>query len=164
VKAWNGVTLWAARLLLAQARAGLLPSSLGWIHPRFGSPYRAIVCVAAVNVAGVLFGRGALVALLNMTSICVAFTLVLAVSAALRLRSLPDWTAAPYAAPGGRVTLLYGLVGASAMALFAAVDPVLQARSALPTEWLLMAAWAALGGLCWIFIGRHRARSGGTTS
>ena len=38
LKTWNGVMLWAARLLLAQARAGFIPLAFAAIHPRLGSP------------------------------------------------------------------------------------------------------------------------------
>jgi APA family basic amino acid/polyamine antiporter len=157
VKTWNGILLWAARLLMAQARAHFLPSALSRIHPRFGSPFIAVVTVTAINVCGVLLGRGVLVPLLNMSSICSAFTMVLATVAALRLRALPGWQAPPYAAPGGRITLLYGLAGVVVMALFAAVDPVLRTRHGVPLEWLLMLAWAVLGGAAWHYKARHSA-------
>jgi APA family basic amino acid/polyamine antiporter len=52
VRVWNGVTIWTARLLMAQARAGFLPAWLGATHKHHGSPTAAVIFVA-ICTAGV---------------------------------------------------------------------------------------------------------------
>ena len=156
VKTWNGVSVWAARLILAQARAGFLPASAGRIHPVHGSPYVSITAIAILNIIGVFLGRGALIPLLNMASICVAFTLVLACAGALALRRRSGWERTPYVVPLGRAALLYGLVGCIAMAAFAVMGPLLEDRAGLPMEWVLIVIWAAAGAVMWYSLKAHR--------
>lgn len=148
LKIWNGITLWSARLLMAQSRAGFLPARLSEVHGQFGSPHFAVLAVTALNICGVILGRGVLLPLLNMTSICGAFTMTLTVLAALKLRSRGDWDARLYHTPGGRPVLIAGLLCSAAMAIYAAIAPLEQHRG-LPLEWLLTGVWAILGAIAW---------------
>lgn len=158
IKIWNGIVVWAARLVLALARDGFLPSGLAFVHPRFGTPSRALLVVAFANVLGVLLGRGALIPLLNVTSTCVAFTLVTSTAAAWRLRRSAPAVAEPdYLAPGGRWTLALGMVSAIGMTVFAIAEPLLGQNRRLPLEWALLGGWATLGIVCY----RWRIRRGG---
>ena len=145
LRVWNGAAIWAARLLMAQARAGFLPASLGRIDSRTGSPVGAVIFVAVCNAIGVLLGKGAIVPLVDMASLCLSANLVLACIAALRVRVTSGATPLPYATPGGAITIGYALIGSAIMAVFVLIDPAIEAPGTIPLEWIVTAVWAALG-------------------
>ncbi len=158
VRIWNGVTIWTSRLLMAQARAGFLPAWLGAIHGRHGAPTAAVVFVASCTGLGVFLGRGAIIPVVDMASLCLAGNLVLTGAAALRVRATQRGVA-PYRTAGGAGTLLYALLGSAGMAAFALVDPILRRPGRIPIEWIVAGAWTAMGVVFWcVRRGLTRAR------
>ncbi|MGO8830382.1 MAG: APC family permease [Steroidobacteraceae bacterium] len=147
-RVWNGVTIWTTRLLMAQARAGFLPAGLGAVHPRHGSPTRAVLFVAACTGVGACLGRGVIIPVVDMASLCLAGCLVLSGAAALTARATRPGVA-PYRTPGGAATLLYALLGSAGMAAFALLDPILRRPGQVPIEWIVTGAWTAVGILFW---------------
>ncbi len=155
VRLWNGMTIWIVRLLQAQARAGFLPAWLSITHARHGSPSAAVLFVAVCTAAGVLLGRGAIIPMVDMASLCLAGNLVVACIAALRSRAIHGRSSAPYVTPGGIATLLYALAGSSGMAVFAFIDPMLRRPGRIPIEWMVTGVWASVGVAFW-FLWRPR--------
>ena len=149
VRVWNGVAIWTSRLLMAQARAGFLPAWLGATHERHGSPTTAVIFVAVSTAVGVLLGRGAIIPLVDMASLCLAGNLVLTCIAALRVRATHDPIHAPYETPGGAATLTYALIGSGGMAAFTFLDPILRHPGHLPVEWIVTGVWACMGIVFW---------------
>jgi amino acid transporter len=150
VRVWNGAALWASRLLLAQARAGFLPAALAKVDSRSGAPVGAILFVAGCNALGVLLGKGAILPLVDMASLCLAANLVLACVAALRLRHGEGSSVPPYQTPGGVLTLTYALVGSAGMAGFALLGPLFEGRGGVPLEWIVTGVWGGLGAVFWM--------------
>jgi len=130
--------------LLAQARAGMVPAAFGRLNERAGAPSNAILLVTFVSIGGMLLGKGALIPIINMATICIAMILVLALVVLLKLRRQQPKSPG-YAVPGGLTTILVCLSGAVLMAGFAFFGPLLQNPGHLPLEWMLMVAWATLG-------------------
>jgi basic amino acid/polyamine antiporter, APA family len=143
-KTWNALMLMASRILLAQANAGVVPAAFAVLNQRTGAPSNAILFVTFVSVAGMLLGKGALIPIINMATICVALILVLSLVILLKLRrEQPRPTG--YAVPGGVPVILVCVTGTALMAGSAFAGPLLQSPGHIPLEWKLMAAWAALG-------------------
>lgn len=142
-KTWNALLLMASRILVAQARAGMVPAALGRLNARAAAPANAILLVTAVTITGMALGKGALIPIINMAVICITLILVLALTVLLRLR-YKNPQSPGYSVPGGRLTIVICLTGALAMAAFAFFSPLLQRPGQLPLEWMLMAAWAAV--------------------
>jgi amino acid transporter len=153
-KTWNAVVLMASRMILAQARAGVLPVAFSRLDGRTGAPSNAIWLVTAASVAGMVLGRGALVPIINMATICVAMTLVLSLVILLRLRH-QRIVSPGFSVPGGTATIVLALIGVSLMAAYAFCEPLLRDPHGIPLEWTLMAAWAVLGLLLSRFTDRH---------
>jgi len=139
-KTWNALVLMASRILLAQARAGMVPAALGRLNERAAAPANAILLVTLVSIAGLVLGKGALIPIINMATICITLILVLALVVLLRLRH-KDARSPGYEVPGGRSAILVCLTGAVLMAGFAFLNPLLQRPGHLPLEWMLMTAW-----------------------
>ncbi len=148
-RVWNGVSIWVSRLLMAQARAGFLPAWLGIVDRRHGSPRYAVLFVAGCTALGVCLGKGAIIPLVDMASLCLAGNLVLACCAALRARAIHGPDDAVYRTPGGVATLIYALIGSAAMAVFAFIDPILRRPGTIPIEWVTTGVWAAIGIVFW---------------
>jgi basic amino acid/polyamine antiporter, APA family len=53
-KSLNGVTMVFSRYLFAMGRSGVLPSMFGRVHPKFGTPYVALIVVFILCAAGLL--------------------------------------------------------------------------------------------------------------
>jgi APA family basic amino acid/polyamine antiporter len=157
-KTWNALVLMASRIILAQARAGMLPAPFARVNQRAGAPANAIVLVTVTSIAGMLLGKGALIPIINMAVICVAMVLVLSLLILLKLR-LQQPVSPGYAVPGGQPTVLLCLAGAVLMAGFAFCQPVLEKPGGIPLEWTLMGIWAALGALfSWLAATRELSR------
>ena len=126
--------------LAAAAFANLLP--------RHGSPTGAVLLVAACTGVGACLGRGVIIPVVDMASLCLAGCLVLSGAAALRVRATRPGVA-PYRTPGGAATLLYALLGSAGMAAFALLDPILRRPGQVPIEWIVAGAWTAVGIVFW---------------
>lgn len=68
----NGFILAGSRLLFAMARAQIIPSVFGKIHPKYGTPYIAIIFTVIVSAFAPWFGREALIWVVDMSSIGVS--------------------------------------------------------------------------------------------
>jgi APA family basic amino acid/polyamine antiporter len=142
VKSWIAYVWLASRLILAQAREGLLPRSLGVLHAGSGTPRNAIALTTIVSIVGIILGRSAVLPIVNMTSICLAMSIVVCLIALVRLRyTMPKPTSfsVPRSLIGCALFAGLGMVGAAVLA------PAIQSHEGIPTEWKLIAVWGALG-------------------
>lgn len=62
---WIGFYVGGSRAIYALARAGMLPKSLGELHPKYNTPYRAILLIGFFSTIAPLLGRPALVWLVD---------------------------------------------------------------------------------------------------
>jgi amino acid transporter len=154
LKTWNALALMASRLLMAQAREKLLPARLAAVHSLHKTPAVASLLVGGLTIAGVLLGRGALLPIVDMGSVCLAGTFVLGFLAVIKLRRDGVHASASARLPGGPWTLGVGLAGACVMAAFAVVEPLLVSKGAIPLEWALLIAWACIGAVVYCVRGR----------
>jgi len=142
-KTWNAVLMMASRLILAQAQAGLLPAALGRVDARRKTPTNAILLVTAATLIGIFLGRGALVPIVNMATICVAMTIVLMLIVLIQQKRREPRSPG-FAVPASRLVIPVCLIGAVVMAVFALFQPLWVQRG-IPLEWKLIASWAAVG-------------------
>lgn len=147
LKTWNALALMAGRLFMAQARENLLPAWLAAIHPAYQTPARASLLVGALTVAGVMLGRGALLPIVDMGSLCLAGTFVLGFLEVLKLRRSGVRGSRGARLPGGGWAIGVGLAGSAVMAAFSLAEPVISGNGGLPIEWILLIAWALIGAL-----------------
>jgi amino acid transporter len=155
LKAWNGIFMMAARLLVAMARTGYVPARLARLHPRLGSPVAALGVIVVLNIAGVLFGRGAIESIADMSAMMLTLAYLLCCATVLRLRR--RGALSPFQVPGGRVLIWIGAVGATLMAAVAFAAPFWEQASWFPLEWRLFTVWSALGVVVW-FVWVRRAQ------
>ena len=137
-----------ARIFLAMARDGLLPSGVfGAVHPRFRTPHRATVLTGVV--VGLLVAFTPIGQLQNLVNIgtLMAFVLVCAAVLVLRVRR-PD-AKRPFRCPALFLVAPLGIAVNATMMLF------------LPWEtWLRLGAWLAVGLVLYLAYGRRHSKIG----
>jgi amino acid transporter len=92
------------RLFLAAAESGLLPSALGRVHPRFHTPWIAILVYVSINVGLALSGGFRPLAVLASMSLLLVYLAVCL--AALKLRYTRPPVPGAFRAPGGPLVAL----------------------------------------------------------
>ena len=103
----NGDLLVSPRCLHAAARDGLLPAPLARLHPRYDTPYVAILVFAAIACALAVLGAFKSLAILGTSSVLLVDVFVCL--AVLRLRQRGVQTAdAPFVIPGGPLVPILG--------------------------------------------------------
>ena len=141
VKTWNGVFLMASRTLIALTREGFLPAWMNKGQGRSGVPAPIVLAIFAMNIAGLMFGRGAIGILVDTITISLVLGYAICCIGLLVLRRqepAPRGTAAPPA------VVAVGLIGAVVMAIVAVVMPPIQAGG-FPTVYWIFPAWALIG-------------------
>jgi amino acid transporter len=142
---WNAFLIGGSRAIYALARAGQLPAGLGKLHPRFNTPHRALLLIGALSVIAPLFGRPALVWLVDAggLGIVVAYAFVAWSFLVLRKRE-PDMQR-PYVVRHGVVVGRIALILSIGISLL--YMPGSPAALVWPYEWLIVIAWMFLGVL-----------------
>ncbi len=154
LKAWNGVFMMAARLLVAMARAGCVPPAFARLHPRFQSPALAVVAVGTCNIIGIFAGKAAIEPITDMSAMVLTLTYVLCCGTVLRIRR--RGVTGPFQVPGGTGLVRAALAGSALMAACAFLAPFWQ-QQGVPLEWKLLAVWGAVGFAVWRFGFRRAA-------
>ena len=152
---WNAFLIGGSRAIYALARAGQLPSVLGRLHPRFHTPHNAILLIGSLSVVAPLFGRPALVWLVDAGGLGIVVAYAFVAWSFLILRKNEPAMQRPYRVPSGRA------VGWIALILSVAISflylPFSPAALIWPHEWLIVLAWVVLGAL--LLAGAKRART-----
>ena len=153
LKTWNAMHLSATRVILAQARAGILPATLAHIDARTGAPRRAALLVGLCTCLGVLAGRGAIGPIISMGTMCTTAIAALALFALMRLRATDTSGEKPaFLLPGGKPLLATIATGATIVATAAIATPF-GISAGMPVEIWLMLGWLAVGVA--LVTGRH---------
>lgn len=87
--AMNGVMLTGPRIFFAMADDGLFFKQVAAVHPKYKTPYVAILLAAAIGIAFVLFRSFEQLADIFVTASLVFY--ILSVGAVFSLRRRPDW-------------------------------------------------------------------------
>jgi amino acid transporter len=143
-KTWSAMTWVASRVIFAQARLGFLPAALARVDPQSGAPRVAIILVTALTAIGFALGRGAILPIVDMVSICLALSIILCIVVLLRRRRI-DAESPSFTVPGGATVIVVALAGATTMIGVALAQPLIHGNGKLPVEWILLGTWAALG-------------------
>ena len=97
----SGMTLAVPRALFALARDGFLPKAVANVHPRFFTPYVAIVLQSAIVCALAIANEfEALAVLANLSALLLYFACAIA-GYMLKRRGIQDDGAKPFSLPGG---------------------------------------------------------------
>ena len=142
---WNAFLIGGSRALYALARAGQLPRSLGALHPRYNTPHNAVLLIGALSVMAPLFGRPALVWLVDAGGLGIVIAYAFVAWSFLVLRKREPEMPRPYEVRHGR------LIGTAALVLSLGIAllylPGSPAALIWPYEWLIVIGWVLLGAV-----------------
>ncbi|MFT7527573.1 MAG: APA family basic amino acid/polyamine antiporter [Arenicella sp.] len=147
---WNSFLIGGSRAIFAMAQDGMLPAFLARVHPRYQTPYNAILLIGIVGILAPLLGRTALVWFVDAGSfsLMIAYLLV-AVSFIVLRRNEPEMVR-PFRAAGGLALGWFGVFASICMASL--YLPGMPAALIWPQEWAMVLAWFALGTLSYVFV------------
>jgi len=99
---------------------------------------------------GVALGQGAIMPLLNMSAICIAIVMIVAVLSLLLLRLRSALPAPGYSVPGGLIGVVAGFIGIGFLGGVAIYEPLAGDRGRLPVDFMLLITWIVLGAGVWL--------------
>ncbi len=146
---WNSFLVGGSRALYALAHARMVPAWFGALHPRWKTPHRAVIAIGLLSALAPLFGRKALVWLVDAggLGIVVAYAAVAVSFVVLRHRepTMPRPFRAPLGGVLGPVTIVLSL------ALLALYLPGSPSALVWPHEWIVVLVWIALGAALFVW-------------
>ena len=146
---WNGFFLAGSRVLFAMGRGRIISPALGKTHPVYQTPYKAVLFSGIITLIASFLGRGAMIAFVDVGSLCIAAAFLGVSFSFLKLRkAFPDQPR-PYKTPGGVFTGYIAVTG-SILILLAITLPGSPAALRWPLEWLILIALSILGIIFWV--------------
>ena len=141
---WNAFVIGGSRALFAMARAGQLPAVFGRLHPKYRTPWAAIALIGALSVLAPLFGRPALVWLVNAGGLGIVIAYGFVALSFLVLRRREPELVRPYRVAQG--DWVGGVALVLSLALCTLYLPGSPAALTWPAEWGILIGWTLLGG------------------
>ncbi|MEI3613652.1 APC family permease [Pseudogracilibacillus sp. SO30301A] len=143
VTSWIGFYIGGSRAIYALARAGMLPKALGDLHPKYRTPYKAILLIGVLSSLAPLFGRPALVWLVDAGGLGLVVAWLMVAISFLVLRKKEPKMVRPFYLKGGPVigwlAIIMGLgIGVLYM-------PGMPSALIWPYEWIIIIVWVILG-------------------
>lgn len=152
---WNGFFLAGSRVLFAMGRGRIIAPPLGKSHPKFQTPYYAVLFSGVITFFSAFLGRGAMMSFVNVGSFCIAFAFLGVSFSFLALRKkFPDQER-PYLAPGGRLSGYVAMTG-SFLIILAITLPIFPASLKWPFEWAILLCLCLMGLVFWVLSKKSR--------
>lgn len=158
---WLGFYVGGSRAIFALAKAGMLPKSLGELHPKYKTPYKAILLIAVLTTFAPLFGRPALVWLVNAGGMALVVAWILVAVAFITLRKKEPNLKRPFKVPSG--TFVGGVAIVLSVGVLVLYMPGMPSALVWPYEWIIIIAWAAFGAILYKYsIAKYGAENANT--
>ncbi|WP_103029895.1 APC family permease [Salinibacter altiplanensis] len=137
ISALNAVIIGSSRVAFSMGREDQLPGRLGDLHPRYGTPFVAILSSAAVMLVATAFAPVQVVG--NLASLFSLIGFIVVNLAVIKLRRDQPGLARPFEVPLYPVPPILGCVLNLALALY------------IPLQtWIIAGAWLAVGGMVYL--------------
>ena len=150
---WNAFLIGGSRVMYALAKSGMLPAVFTRMHPKYKTPYVAVLTIGALSCLSPFFGRTILVWLVNAGSFAIVICYFFVALAYLALRRNEPALPRPFSVRWPR---LVGFAAAGmALGLFTLYLPWSPSALSWPYEWLMVGAWAGVGGVLYVTHARH---------
>jgi amino acid transporter len=142
---WNAFLIGGSRALYALARAGQLPAPLGRLHPKYNTPHNALLLIGGLSVFAPLFGRPALVWLVDAGGLGIVVAYAFVAWSFLVLRKREPAMDRPYRVRHGSAVGWVALVLSIGIGML--YLPFSPAALVWPHEWLIVIGWIVLGAV-----------------
>ncbi|KGJ98004.1 APC family permease [Thalassotalea sp. ND16A] len=149
ISSWNAFILGGSRAMFALAQAQMLPAVFAKLHPKYNTPYMAILFIGLLCCISPFFGKTILVWLIDAGSFAVVIGYGMVAYAFIKLRKTEPAMPRPFRVKHGK------FVGWSALIVSICLGWVYMpwGPGALlwPYEWAMVLGWTLLGGLFYVF-------------
>jgi amino acid transporter len=146
---WNGFYLGASRAIYAMAHSNMLPKYFAYLHPKYKTPTRAVLLIGFLTALAPLFGRKAMVWLVNAGGLTIIVSWTLVSLSFLVLRYKEPNMERPFKVSFGKLVGFLAVILSIGMGfLYLPGNP-----SALswPEEWIIIALWFSFGAGMYVF-------------
>ncbi len=146
---WNGFYLGASRAIYAMAHSNMLPKYFSHLHPKYNTPTRAIMLIGFLTALAPLFGRKAMVWLVNAGGLAIIISWTLVSLSFLILRFREPEMERPFKVKFGKLVGYFSVLLSLGMGfLFLPGKP-----SALswPKEWIIIIVWFSFGAIMYLY-------------
>ena len=151
---WNAFIVGGSRVIYALAKDGMLPRIFANLHPRFHTPWAAILLITVLSCVAPFFGRTILVWIIDAGSFAVVIAYGMVALAFLRLRSSEPDMPRPFRVRYGKPV---GIIAATMSAgLFLIYLPGSPSALLWPYEWAMVLGWIILGVILWFWARREQ--------
>lgn len=139
---WNAFMIGGSRAIYAMAKDNMLPKALGKIHPKYKSPYNALILITVVAVISALLGRMAMIFFVNAggLSLVIAYAMV-GISFLVIRKKFPEMPR-PYKVKNPMIVGVLAVV--FSLGLAALYFPTMPA-ALRGIEWTIILVWYVLG-------------------
>lgn len=152
---WNAFIVGGSRVIFALARSGMLPSVFAQLHPRYNTPWAAIILIAVLSSIAPFFGRTILVWIIDAGSFAIVIAYGMVAAAFLRLRMTEPDMPRPFRVRHG---MIVGWVAVfMSLGLFVIYLPGSPSALIWPWEWAMVLGWALLGAVFYALARREQA-------
>ena len=152
-KSMNASALMFSRSLFAMGRSGALPRALGAIHPRFGTPHRAILLAYVCAMSGLLLPPSLVFLLLAVNVPTMLKYMACSYSATVVARRHPEIHARAQVRLAPRTVVAVGYAGVVCALVLALLGLEADAR-----PYALVGGWFVVGLVYWFAKGRRDMR------
>ncbi|MDC3412002.1 APC family permease [Aquibacillus sp. 3ASR75-11] len=140
---WIGFYVGGSRAIYALANAGMLPKSLGDLHPKHNTPYKAILLIGFISSIAPLLGRPALVWLVDAGGLGLTVAWFMVGISFIILRKKAPHMNRPFKLKGG--TTIGWLAACMSGGVALLYMPGMPSALIWPYEWLIVGLWTILG-------------------
>ena len=121
----------------------MLPKSLGELHPKYNTPYKAILLIGVFSTLAPLMGRPALVWLVDSGGLGLVVSWLMVAISFIILRKKDPRMKRPFRLPGGTTLGWFAVVMAFGITIL--YMPGMPSALVWPYEWVIVFVWAILG-------------------
>ena len=140
---WNAFIIGGSRVLYALAETGMIPKVFARVHPKYKTPYVAILFIGLLSCISPFFGRTILVWLVDAGSFMVVIAYGMVAFAFLKLRYSEPEMPRPFRVAQGKFVGVLALI--LSIGLGCLYLPGSPAALIWPYEWLMVLGGAVLG-------------------
>lgn len=145
VSALNAVIIGSSRVAFAMAREQQLPSRLGQLHPRFGTPSAAILASSVVMLLTVVLVPIRVIG--NLASLFSLIGFIVVNIAVIRLRRQKPDLSRPFSIPFYPIPPLLGIALNLLLGMYIS-----------PATWAIAVGWLIVGGVVYVLWNRYKNR------
>lgn len=153
ITSWNAFIIGGSRILGKMAERRMVPEWFGYIHPKYGTPSHAIIFLGALAFVAPLFGRPALVWIVDAGGVGIVGGYLLVSMAFLKLRKTEPELDRPFRIRNPQVVGWLAIILSIGFILL--YFPGMPAALIWPYEWVILGVWILIGAA--LFIVKRKA-------